>query len=101
LQPSTWRPEPLIEVVEIETRVEGEADNSTNFLLCLSKPDWLLLLCRAIYLIEYVNQIQELTERSVVALLDAPIASSKVTASGSNSCQKTHIGCTKSETCLP
>jgi len=27
-------------------------------------------------------------------------ASSEVTASGSDSCQKTHIGCNKSETCL-
>jgi len=38
---------PLIEVVGVETRVEWEADNSTKFLLCLSKPDWLLLFCRA------------------------------------------------------
>jgi len=43
-----WRPGPLIEVVGIETCVEWEADNSTNFLLCLLKPirlwwgpDWL------------------------------------------------------------
>jgi len=28
-------------------RVKWEADNSTNFLLCLLKPDWLLLFCRA------------------------------------------------------
>jgi len=48
LQPSTWRPRPLIEVVGVETRVEWEADNNTNFLLCLPKPDWLLLFCRAI-----------------------------------------------------
>jgi len=48
LQTSTWRSEPLIEVVGVETRVEWEADNSMNFLLCLSKPirlwwrsDWL------------------------------------------------------------
>jgi len=48
VHPSTWRPGPLIEVEGVETRVEREADNSTNFLLCLSKPikpppkpDWL------------------------------------------------------------
>jgi len=45
---STWRPGPLIEVMGVETRVEWEADNSTNFLLCLPKFDWLLLLCRVI-----------------------------------------------------
>jgi len=38
VQSSTWRPRWLIEVVGVETRVEWEADNSTNFLLCLSKP---------------------------------------------------------------
>jgi len=44
------------------------------------------------YYTHYVHpEAEPLTERSVVALLDAPIASSKVTASGSNSCQKTHI----------
>jgi len=38
MQPSTWRPGPLIEMVGVETRVEWEADNCKNFLLCLSKP---------------------------------------------------------------
>jgi len=34
--PSTWRSEPLIEMVGVETRVEWKTGN--NFLLCLPKP---------------------------------------------------------------
>jgi len=39
---STWRPGPLIEVVGVESHMEWEAVNSTNFLLCLPKSYWLL-----------------------------------------------------------
>jgi len=64
---STWRPGPLIKVVEVETRVEWEADNSTNFLLCLPKPDWLLLFCRAtilcIFLTYHLSRFVSLDRR--------------------------------------